>query len=553
MVMARKQETKVSDQDIAEQLKSALEDAKKLRDYRSESYALGQLGELYQKQGQGRLEQAQEYTQQALQVAQSIGAGDIAYRWQWQLGQILAAKGGEKDRKGAIASYGAAVKNLELIRGDLVKVNPDVQFSFRESVEPVYREYAGLLLKSNSQEDLKQARTAIESLQQAELVDFFRENCITAKPRDIDEILSQTDQQAALIYPIVLEDRLEVVVTLPGKRLEHYPVSLPRQEIEDTFSKLREAIAPIGSVDPRATVSVRRNKPDNPTAHLPLAQQVYDWLIRPVKQNLKNSDVKTLVFVLDGPLLNVPMGVLHDRKEYLIQQYVIAQTPGLQLLDTKPLAHGQLTAFKAGLTKDYTREIGNPPKTLKFSALLNVKDELEGIQSGVSGKLLFDKEFTTTAIKQAIDSVPFPIIHLATHGQFSSNPEETFILTGDSILNVNDLKTQLQAREEGGTKAIELLVLSACQTATGDKRAALGLAGVAVKAGARSTLATLWVVDDQATADLMIQFYEKLKDTKISKAEALSLVQRAFIEQPKDSKFREPYYWAPFILVGNWL
>ncbi|HEY9652187.1 MAG TPA: CHAT domain-containing protein, partial [Coleofasciculaceae cyanobacterium] len=110
----------------------------------------------------------------------------------------------------------------------------------------------------------------------------------------------------------------------------------------------------------------------------------------------------------------------------------------------------------------------------------------------------------------------------------------------------------LRGREEGGTRALELLVLSACQTATGDKRAALGLAGVAVKAGARSTLATLWVVDDRSTADLMIEFYKQLNENPtISKAEALRLAQLSFIQ--KADKFREPYYWAPFILVGNWL
>lgn len=557
MVMELKDEDKVNPQDIAQQLAIALEQARKLKDQRSESYALGQLGVLRQKLGQ--LEQAQENTKQALAIAQSIGAGDIAYRWQWQLGQILRQQG---KTEGAIASYEAAVNNLQDLRSDLVTVNPDAQFSFREGVEPVYREYAGLLLQSKNSDDLKKARTAIEALQQAELVNFFRENCLTSKSKSVDEILAETDQKAALIYPIVLPDSLEVVVTLPGKRLEHYSVSLPRREVEDTFTQLREAIAPIGTVDPnregsidepnRATI-VRLNKPNNPTAHLPLAQQVYDWLIRPVKQNLANSGIETLVFVLDGPLLNVPMGVLHDGQEYLIQKYAIAQTPGLQLLDTKPLAGGKLTAFKAGLTEAREITVGNPPKTLQFSALSEVKRELNQIQSEVSGQVLFDKEFTTIAIKQAIDSVPFPIIHLATHGQFSSNSEQTFILTGDGILNVNDLKTQLQVREEGGRKAIELLVLSACQTATGDKRAALGLAGVAVKAGARSTLATLWIVNDEATADLMIRFYEELKDRNISKAEALRRAQRAFIEQPKDSKFREPYYWAPFVLVGNWL
>ncbi|HAJ58132.1 MAG TPA: hypothetical protein DCP31_01710, partial [Cyanobacteria bacterium UBA8543] len=251
--------------------------------------------------------------------------------------------------------------------------------------------------------------------------------------------------------------------------------------------------------------------------------------------------VETLVFVLDAPLLNLPMAVLHDGQKFLVEKYAIAQTPGLQLFDSKPLVRGKMTALKAGLSE----------ASQGFPALDNVKQELEEISKQVSGEVLLNKEFTTTAIQRAIDSVPFPIIHLATHGQFGSDPKSTFILTSDGQLQVDQLKDLLQGREASRKNAIELLVLSACQTATGDERAALGLAGVAVKAGARSTLATLWVVDDKATADLMIQFYKELKDTKVSKAEALRRAQLKLIE--RGGNYKSPYYWAPFVLVGNWL
>lgn len=562
MVTERKDEAKVSDQDIAQQLKIALEDAKKLRDYRSQSYALGQLGELAFHQTPGQLPQAQDYTMQALQVAQSIGAGDIAYRWQWQLGKILIAKGGEKDREGALAAYGAAVNNLESIRGDLVTVNPDVQFSFRENVEPVYREYAGLLLKSNSQEDLKQARKAIESLQQAELVDFFRQNCITSKSQSVDELLAEADKNAALIYPIVLQNSLEVLVTLPGGQVKHQTISQPGVDIENTFTRLRNVIVPQGGrgVDVESIFTRLRNallpqgdrgggaepriipqdKADR--NYLELARQIYDWLIRPFEADFQASGVKRLVFVLDAPLLNLPLSVLYDGNKFLVENYAIAQTPGLQLLDSKPLVRGKMTALKAGLSES----------TQDFPPLDEVKRELNGIQSEVSGQLILNKEFTTAKIQQAITSVRYPIVHLATHGNFSSNDEETFILTWDNRLNINQLNELLRGREESGRNAIELLVLSACKTATGDKRAALGLAGVAVKAGARSTLATLWQVNDESTAKLMIKFYEKLKDTQVSKAEALQSAQ-LWLMQAESGKYKSPYYWAPFVLVGNWL
>ncbi|MFE1745009.1 CHAT domain-containing protein [Coleofasciculus sp. H7-2] len=590
MVMQPNSQANVSPQDIAQQLAIAVEQARKLKDLRSESYALGQLGELRQKLGQ--LEQAQENTQQALAIAQSIGASDISYRWQWQLGQILREQGKTAGQLGetlteqektaeAIASYKVAVNNLQDLRGDLVNLNPDAQFSFRKSVEPVYREYAGMLLQSKNPEDLKNARTAIESLQQAELVNFFRENCITSIPKSVDEILAETDQKAALIYPIVLPESLEVVVTLPGNQLRHITISKPRVEVQGTFTRLRSAIAP-ESVKPTrtapneneplpATPQEAQPKGNEPNAVIPgddtrsaeptliptdggylvLAQEVYGWLIRPFEEDLKASGVETLVFVLDAPLLNLPMAVLHDGEKFLVEKYAIAQTPGLKLLDTKPLARGEITALKAGLSEARLRSLGSPPQSVYFPPLLNVQQELEGIQLKIPGKLILNEEFTTAAIQRAINSVSYPIVHLATHGKFSSNAEETFILTSDDRLNINQLNQLLRGREEDSRKAIELLVLSACETAVGDERAALGLAGVAVKAGARSTLATLWQVDDESTAKSMIRFYQELKDTKVSKAEALRRAQLWLMQQ--DSKYKSPYYWAPFILVGNWL
>jgi CHAT domain-containing protein len=545
MVMEQDNQANFSAEDIVQQLAIAIEQARKLKDPRSESYALGQLGELRQKLGQ--VEQAQQNTQQALAIAQSIGAGDIAYRWQRQLGQILNAQG---KTEGAIATYKTAVTNLDSIRGDLVSVNPDAQFSFRESVEPVYREYAGLLLQSkDNPENLKEARTAIESLQQAELVNFFRENCLTADPKSIDEILAESDQKAALIYPIVLPDSLEVVVTLPGNQLRHTAISKPQVEVQGIFTRLRQAMIRDGdrSAEPIIVFEPGADK----DSYLELAQQVYNWLVQPFEEDLKASGVETLVFVLDAPLLNLPLSVLYDGEKFLVEKYAIAQTVGLQLLDPKPLARGELTALTAGLSEERELTIGNPPQTFKFGALVNVEQELQGIQSEVSGELILNKEFTSATIQRAIASAPFPIVHLATHGLFSSNTEETFILTSDGSLNIDQLNQLLRGREEGDTKAIELLVLSACETAVGDERAALGLAGVAVKSGARSTLATLWQVDDESTAKLMIQLYQELKDTTISKAEALRRAQLWLRQQ--DSKYESPYYWAPFILVGNWL
>ncbi len=508
-------------QQIAQILAIAIQQAQTLGDSRAQAYALVSLGGLYEQKGQWL--EAQKLTQQSLILAQAFNAPEIAYRSSWQLGRILKATG---DEKGAIAAYTEAVKTLKSLRNDLAAINSVVQFSFREGVEPVYRELVSLLLQPpisgeiTSQERLEIARKVIESLQLAELDNFFRSACLNTKPVQIDAV----DQKAAVIYPIILADRLEIILSLPNQGLHRYTTSLPKDEIESTLRQLRSQLP-------------------NPTSQrfLPLSQQVYNWLIRPLETDLSNSEVKTLVFVLDGSLQNVPMAVLHDGKQYLTQKYGIALTPGLELLEPKPLAILKLKILKAGLSE--ARQ--------GFDALPAVKMELEQIQSQIPGKVLLNQEFTKTAIQKAIDTVSFQVVHLATHGQFSSKAEETYILTWDDRINVNELNSLLQKTDWRQSTPIELLVLSACETAKGDNRAALGIAGVAVKAGARSTLATLWQVNDQATAVLMVRFYQELTKPGVTKAEALHRAQLSILQ---DRQYGEhPYYWASFVLVGNWL
>jgi CHAT domain-containing protein len=274
------------------------------------------------------------------------------------------------------------------------------------------------------------------------------------------------------------------------------------------------------------------------------SQQLYEWLIRPAEIDLASSGIKNLVFVLDGSLRNIPMAVLYDSKgqKYLVEKYALALTPGLQLVAPKPLRKVKLNALTAGVSEK--RSVNGQ----EFAPLENVKLELSGIESVVSkSKKLLDREFTENNLQKQMKLADFSVVHLATHGEFSSNPEKTFILTWNQLLKVKDLDRLLQISAQNGSSTIELLVLSACKTAVGDKQAALGLAGVAVQAGARSTLATLWSVDDQSTSELMSQFYRELK-TGVTKAQALQRAQLSVLKHEK-----RPFFWASYILLGNWL
>ncbi len=512
--------------EIAQLVATAVQQAKTLGDSRAQAYALGTLGGLYEQTQQWSA--AQELTQQALLLAEAIQATDIAYRWQWQLGRILKAPGNPQGNiQAAIAAYTKSVNILKSLRSDLVAINPEIQFSFREEVEPVYRELVGLLLQSSgnepSQQNLSQARDVIESLQLAELENFFRRACLNAHPVQIDQV----DRTAAIIYPVILADRLEIIVSLPNQlpnqSLRHYKTNVTREQVETTIEQLRQKL-------------VTRNSHD----FVPISQQVYNWLIRPFESELSKSLVKNLVFVLDGPLRSVPMATLDDGQHYLLEKYNIALTPGLELLNPRPLARGRLRALIAGITESRQN----------FSALPGVAVELNQIKSEVPTRELLNQQFTSAALKDEVESFSAPVVHLASHAQFGSKAEDTFILTWNDRVNVNDLNSLLQNREINRSGAIELLVLSACQTAAGDKRAALGLAGLAVRSGARSTLATLWFVSDEATTAVISQFYKEFADTRVTKAEALRRAQLTLLKNPR---FKHPYYWAPYVLVGNWL
>ncbi|MEQ9553706.1 MAG: CHAT domain-containing protein [Coleofasciculus sp. G3-WIS-01] len=500
-------------------LAKTLQQAQRLEDKPATAHALGNLGSLYEQTQQW--DYAQQFTEQALRLAQAIQAPDIAYRFSWQLGRLLNAQG---NTQGAIAAYTEAVDILQGLRQDLVAISPDVQFAFTETVEPVYRQLVNLLLPTGeenpSQDNLVQARNVIESLKLVELENFFREACLNPQPQSIDQV----DPTAAVIYPILLPNHLAVILSLPGQPLSYYETQLAQAEVESTLERFRQLLSSkLPSRD-----------------RLLLSEQVYDWLIRPIETHLTANGIKTLVFVPDSGLQNIPMAALYDGNRYLLESYNIAIAPSLQLVDPKPLPQQTLRTLTAGLTQ----------ARHGFSSLPNVAQEVAQIKTEIPSVVLLDQDFTRDALYKAIESSYFPIVHIATHGQFSSTAQDTFVLAWDEPIQVKQFDTILQSANLNRHQAIELLVLSACETAQGDKRAALGLAGMAVRAGAQSTIGSLWRVDDAATGEFMSVFYQELTNNPSNKAEALRRTQLALRQKPQ---YQFPYYWAPFVLVGNWL
>ncbi len=552
-------------------LQTALQHSRTSEDKLGESYALGYLGQYYGQQGQ--LSEAIAFTNQALvmAIAQNVNGDtrEVSYLWQSQLGQLLE-KEGKTDE--AIAAYSLAFNTLQSLRTDLNVNNQVVQFNFRQEVKPVYLRLANLLLSANHPQKLKSlttlntsrtvsnndnlelARQVIESLQLAELDNFFQDPC--SKTADVAVTIDDLDPQAAVIYPIVLDDRLEVILSLTGKPLQQFTTAVSATTVNQTLDALYDSL--YNQSINNSAVNILSTTPLNPRELkentqilLPNLQQIYSWLIEPLETELASAQIKTLVFVLRGKLQKVPLAALYDGKQYLLEKYSVALTPSLQLLDTKPIPRSQLKVLAAGLSQqaEIRGEI--------FPALANVPQELEQIkQIFPQSRQLLNQEFTASNIEQQLQA-GFPVIHLATHGVFSSDPEQTFIVTGDrNIIGLDSLSSLFSSNKS--TKP-ELIVLSACDTATGDERAVLGLAGIAVRSGS-STIASLWSVEDMSTTRLMTQFYRELENPATKKVDALQKAQLSLIKSlranPPSPELQQlpphPYYWASYVLVGNW-
>jgi CHAT domain-containing protein len=478
---------------------------------RLESYALGYLGELYEEEG--RYEDALALARRALFAAQRAEAADALYRWHWQLARIQRAMG---DLEAAIVDYREAVSTLRAAR-ELAGAD----------VEPLYVSFVDLLLGRAASADgevrqslLAEARNALEDLKAAELRDYFHDPCLDAQRKATPD----TVPGALVVYPILLPDRIELVVSHRGQLSSHV-VPVDRETITDEVRAYRLAL------EKRTTREFLRP-----------AGRLYDWLIRPLEPALARGDVDTLVFVPGGPLRTVPLSALYDgeRGEFLIEKIPVAITPGLTLTDPKPIDRGGVRLLAAGISE----------AVQGYPSLEYVPREIEVVHALFGGERLMNDQFVVERFEGEVSERSYGIVHIASHGEFTADISESFLLAYDGKLSMDRLSGLVAATRFREDRPLELLTLSACQTAAGDERAALGLAGVAVRAGARSALATLWFVNDQAATDLVTEFYTQLENPGVSRAEAL---RRAQVKLLHIHPFRHPGYWSPFLLINSWL
>ena len=506
------------------------------------SLANGYMGQIFEQQNM--FEQAFQFTRKARFIAQESCLNELLYVWEWQLGRLFRKT--EQDEH-AFLSYKNAMNTLKPIRQQLFVGIRRFENAFAKKVRPIYLGIADLFLKrtdftsdkKDQESNLQKAIDTMEILKQAEMQDYFEDECLTS----IQETRTGLDQipaNSAVLYPVPMPDHLSILLKLP-EGMKHIKIPVNNRQLSQTVKKCRSLLEDWDLVDEwKDEWYGNLHEGLEASEIMAVAQKLYQWIIHPIEKELIAANIKTLLVAPDGVLRLIPFSVLSDGYSFLIEKYAVVTIPAISLTDMRSRS-GQPNTGKvllAGLSK---KRHGCMP-------LKGVKKELNSINAMINGEILMNENYTVPKIKQKFKVNNYSIVHFATHGVFGGTPDETYLLTYDRKLTMNHLEQLIQLTQLN-QKNIDLLVLSACQTAQGNERAAFGLAGVALKAGAKSAIATLWTVDDQAASSLLVHFYEQLSYDR-SKAEALQSAMKQLI---LDTKYCHPSYWAPFLLIGDWM
>jgi filamentous hemagglutinin family protein len=488
-----------------------------------QSETLAQLAALYAHEH--RYPEALQLNWQALKVLKLLNVPYWRYKLQWQRGRLFTALG---EHKNAIIAYQAAIQKLATIRQHLTKIYherfPNGERSeFREILKPIFTELVALLLELSESSLLKTALQTMNQLKTAELQDYFQDDC-TKPTTDLEQV---DPLHTAIIYPIFLPNRVELLVSLPQAQRFHKVVPATPKQLTQTIN----------------TLATQLNCQTCQENYHESAQQLYDWLLRPLEPEL-SENIHTLVFVPDGPLYSIPMAVLHDGNQFLIEKYALAIAPNLTIttLSSKKQPRVSQRMLYSALT-----ESKHPTFAPIQSYAVPMQEEIEILFSTVT--TLKGKDFVSSNLKQTLNSFPYSMVHIFSHAKFSKQVNDTFIVTFNDKLNMDKLEELISPRQYSEIP-LDLLTLSACETAKGDERAALGLAGVAYKAGTRSAIATLWSVDVDVAFYFFRDFYKDFAKHS-NKAKAVKMAQLKLLNNY--SRWQHPHYWSPFLLIGHWL
>ncbi|HAX80517.1 MAG TPA: CHAT domain-containing protein [Cyanobacteria bacterium UBA11372] len=418
-----------------------------------------------------------------------------------------------------------------------------------------------------------QAVQGFEELQAVEISNYFGFDLFgkTVSVDEISDTLCQlgetTGKKAALIYVISLADRLELLLVLPKDRGCNNPQSqqnnnriIIRKFIPEAKRSLVQKVARefrIGVTDL-----------SNPDDYKAPAQQLYQWIVTPLISDLLANKIDSLLFSMDTGLRSIPIGAFFDGQQFLIEQYSIGLIPSFSLTDTRyvPINNSQILAM--GISKSTQEQTPLPAVAVEIPTLTNK------LWRGVE---FLNETATLENLKSTSRKQRFEIIHVATHAEFRpGNVSKSYIQFWDNKLRLNQLRELSQTVGWELPPKVEMLVLSACRTALGSEEAELGFAGLAIQAGVKTAIGSLWYASDEGSLALMTEFYLQLQTAPI-KTEALKQAQLALLKEQvrvEDGQLRlsdgrliplppeiaargnlilsHPYFWSAYTLVGNW-
>lgn len=491
---------------------TSLERSKVIENKRAQANSLVTLGTLQLEIGKNR--SALAALTQAQNLGISITASDTVYRASWQLAKLHQNQG---RRDASLRSYKSAIAALEDVRGNLLTVNRSLQFSFREEIEPLYRQYLQLLSEAE-QPDYETILTVNGTLQILAIENFLQCGKLEFSP------LKEQPNLPTTFYLLDLVDQLVVLVRKDGV-LHRY--SVDSKNIKFNAARLLDVLQ---------SNNLEKTPPDS---FLPFAQALYQHLIEP-GEHLIGQD-RRIVIVANDVLNNLPLGILHDGDQYLLEKYTISASLG-SFLESPQRKSKKPKALLVGMS-----ELSPVASNLGYEALPEVEQEHANIAQVIGrSTILLNRKFTFERLKEQLLK-NYSILHIATHGKFSSNSADTYLLGWKDRLGVIQLEQLLRQRAESQSAGLDLLFLSACESAKGDRRSELGLAGLATQAGAKNAIATLWRVDSASTSVLASEFYQQVANGQ-PYAKAL---QKAQLKLMNTDGYRHPYHWAPFILLGG--
>ena len=566
--------------------------------------AQNQLAQLYE--DRHRTDESLLLTTQGIVSAQAHDARDLLIALEWRRGRLLALQG----KLGpAIGAYQRAVDQIEAVRQDIPVEYDNGRSSFRDTLEPVYLGLSDLLLLQTGQLDaaaqaqqLLRVRKTLELIKQTELEDFLGNRCAvegSGRTPQPGAATSSIARGTAVLYPVILADRLELLietsagierktVAITAETLRRDAAALAvalrtRRPFLDLSRRLYDAVMlPAADVFERETINTVVVVPDGALRLVPFgalhdgqhfAIEKFAIIVVPavtLPENSASATERRRVHLLlagvsepgtvveklpaaitaqllgsggDGPASAIS-GARAMFDPGLTRNVVATETPA----ETPEVAPGgQPSGAGPSTSEKGARDRQLQNRTLQNKlALSGVVEEISAIAKLAPSTILLNQGFSVQAFSDQVRSGQYSVVHIASHGVFGATADATFLMAHDDLITIDQLQSYLRGPSLRN-RPIELLTLSACETAEGDDRAPLGLSGAALKAQAQSALGSLWPVSDNAAKILMTDFYRNLVGAGVrGTAKALQDAQVRMIGQPG---LQHPYFWAPFILV----